>query len=233
MPVSKLQGKTGQNAVTAASLDITFDSTTRTGSTILVSANVFDTGAGPPTISSVTDSKGNTYSELSGSDWNSSADHLDTFRATNIAGGASHTVTVNFSGAGNLFCTAAITELAGYASSTTFVSNNGTSTTPNVSTLTTTKPVWAVVSHAGSGLTITEGTNYTLDNEIEAPTSGHAIGVEYKLAGPTTAPAWTLSGSAIWMALAMDVNDVPFQDAVYPNPPQMWPTTNVVSYGSH
>lgn len=233
MPVTKVQGKTGESNPASSSFSLTFDSQPRTGSTIVACANIFDEGGGGATgWDTVTDTGGNTYS-LGSRLWGvSDSDALTMATSVGIATADPFIVTFTASAGRSGKITATITELSGVSGFAGFTDNGGTSDTPSVGAANT-KPIWAVVAHNGSGLTISQAANYTLDGEIESPTNGRAINTEYKLAGPTTAAAWSLSGSAGWAALAGVVNETPFIDPTYSQPPLMWPTPNVVSYGSY
>jgi len=80
-------GATSTSSVTTAG------GTTTTGSTFVISAS-FDPGAN---ISSVTDSKGNTYTQVVTPQTTSSGSKLAMYYCANGTGGASHTATVNYS----------------------------------------------------------------------------------------------------------------------------------------
>lgn len=75
-------------------------------------AVVISLGSGPKTLSSITDSKGNTWIAASGNPQSPNSQYnVYVYYAKNIAGGASHTVTMNSSGAG--ICAMSVIELSG------------------------------------------------------------------------------------------------------------------------
>lgn len=87
MPAIRVQGKTGTLG-SAISLNVTFDATTASGNAILVFSGTFD----PSTSHTVTDNKGNSYTNDGSASTPSQKGQNNS--APNITGGATHQVTL-------------------------------------------------------------------------------------------------------------------------------------------
>lgn len=96
----------------ASAASISTAALTTTSGTCLVA--IVSVGSGPRTVSSFTDSKGNTWTPLTGNPQSPQGQfNVYAYVAANITGGASHTVTANFSAAG--VCAIAVAEFSGRA----------------------------------------------------------------------------------------------------------------------
>src|SRR4051812_20420212 len=134
MAVAFVQKTDNAVAGTATNYGTTWGGNPTTGNAVLVC--VFWKGA--VTISSVTDSQGNTYADCGAGRLSRPTDgFLQILGANNITGGVTPTVTVNFSGGGGTEIDVYLLEYAGQNPSTLFDSVTGTGTATSGTTVTT------------------------------------------------------------------------------------------------
>lgn len=160
--LSKVQDANAGSSSTSSA----FGSNTTTGNTILVTISTWN-DAQANIVSSVTDSKGNTYTQDQASVKQTGTHTREyLYRSSNITGGASHTITVNYTGASNNYAAWAAIEVSGQTNSTPLDQATNTSSNSAVTdaaigpTGTTTQNDEIVVAGCG----------------VDAPNSNIAIG---------------------------------------------------------
>jgi len=185
------------NNGTGSSLSATFGSATTTGDAIVVGINWYN----DTTISSVSDSNGNTYNLVT-TVTQTSTHKAALYYALNITGGASHQVTVTFSGSSDAGISVA--EYSGFATSGALDQYAGASgasgTALNSGNVTTTQATEMLIGwgSAWNSVTFTPGTNFT------ERTDNYAASLEdrYVTSTGTYAATFTASGeSGGWTAI--------------------------------
>ena len=195
---AKVQDTTGSTSSSGSSLTTTaFASSTTSGNTIIVSIATYST-----TVSSVTDSKSNTYTLITSSNYNGSA-YVYMYYAYNITGGSSHTVTANLASTGSdVTIIAREVSGLGIASSPLDKSHSasGSSTSPaSGSTATTTQAVEYVIGMAANwgGDTYTVGSGYG-DLKTDSAVSDTSMAIEDLVTSTTGAQNATFTQSSSW-----------------------------------
>jgi hypothetical protein len=204
MAVAAVQRSSGSSPFDTNPMTLTLNGVA-TGNCLVLTFVYYATTAAAPTVS---DSAGNTYTEVgSGSFSLSSAVH--TFVAKNVTGG-NITVTMTKSVAQSTFVSAEFLELSG-ADKTTPVDNhsinNANNSSANAGTVTVSgsgEYIIAIFSDADfSGDTVTAGTNYTIRTNIAL--SGSAIPYVTEDRSNVSAndtPGLTYSGTVHYCAMA-------------------------------
>lgn len=156
-----------------------FGSVITAGRTLVVGMSIWD-AAGTNTVTSVTDTLGNTYSQVA--TVTETTHKLYIFRAFNVLGGT-NAVTVNLSGSSDL--TFAATEIDTVPITNPNDASNsatGTSTTPSVSvtTVNSAPQVFGVFAHDGTNRTLTEGSGWTMLAENEGGSANMPLAWMYQ-----------------------------------------------------
>lgn len=183
----------GTGTTSTASV-VTAGGTTTTGSTFVVGFS-FDPGA---TVSSVTDSKSNTYTQIGSVQTTSGGSKCALYRCENGTGGASHTATVNFSA--NAFSVAWLVEVTGAAAASFDVTAqiDDTSSPFTVTTPTLNQAAECVICLAsnddGSSAVYTSS-NTTILGQNNNTASFWTSAISKLVVASTSAvtPSWTLS----------------------------------------
>lgn len=202
MSIAHIQTKGGQSSGAVSSLSVTLDSSSTNGNLLVVSVVAFNTVLDAVPTISVTDSKGNSYTEFVTID-DGQGRRISIFYAKNITGGASHQITSTPDNTIHMMMCA--TEYSG--ASTTSPANGsssatGTSTTPNAGSVSSQSDgmIVGLMTFGGSTTTITPGSGWTERFERESGTS-QAVGSIEDKAGSTDDPDWTLAASREWWAV--------------------------------
>ncbi len=178
----------------------TFVGSTTSGNLIVVGISIEDSTS---TVSSVTDSKGNTYQAATSISavWNTNR-RIQIYYAYNITGGASHTVTVTISG-GSTRVNAVVNEYSGALASANpldVTSSGSAGDDPNTGSATTTTDgslIYSVVAAAG---TLTAGAGgFTKRNEYVFNIYTASEDRVQTTAGSVSA-GWTTAGTATGIA---------------------------------
>lgn len=210
--------QTATNQGTALTVVASFGSSSVSGDYIAV--GIFTAFTAFSALTGVTDSKGNTYTEV-GTAITISNGNLRVFRAKNITGGASHTVTATFSGTGQtngILCK----EWGGLDTGATPDDQTGTGTNGGgtaMSVATSSADTNAVdlayvfIATQNSGMTNTPGAGY--GNSLTAPAGGGTLMImdgDLTSTGIKTATS-TISSFTAWSARIVTVKEasgVPF-----------------------
>lgn len=191
------KSSTGSTPMTSSA----FGSSTTTGNLIVVS--VSDDGGTAGGITSVTDSKSNTYTKIANEQAGSST--LSMWYAKNITGGASHTVTIAWNTGLVSQASFVAQEFSGCDTSSPldrFTGATGSSTSPSsgatAATTTDAQLVVGGVAYFGTAVTPSAGSGYTNANSVAfTNASGSEESKVIALAAAQTA-TFTLSGSRDW-----------------------------------
>jgi hypothetical protein len=147
-------------ALTAAATSLT------TGNAIIVGARFYDP-TGTVTVSSVTDTAGNTYIQGPPKFASGTGEHLVIWHALNVTGHASNVVSVNLSAAVQFWgvVTAQYSGIAtssAYDTTATALNGGATMTTGAFTTAQAEEVIFAVAQVANTGQTWTAGSGYTI-----------------------------------------------------------------------
>ncbi len=186
-----VQAKTGTGTV-GTSLVVTFDSSTAGGNLIFVGAA--NDGGSADVVTSITDNKSNTYTFIAGASQYSR--HGEGWYAKNISGGASHAVTINFTG--NAAFVGQILEYSGLDTTAPLDASGsgfGDSTTVTFNIITTNADDTIVGFVYGTGAAWTPGSGYT-----ERSDANNGATEDKNVASTGTyAVNWTNTG-VVWVA---------------------------------
>lgn len=189
----------GQNTTTTSSF------TSTAGNTIWVGVSDAS-GQGSLTIS---DNKGNTYTQIGTTQTNASGSQLRRYYCANIAGGSGHTVTATWGS--NSDAVVAVLELAGVQSSPLDVSSQGADANPPWTTTTPTlsqadSVAVSMASGATNG-TWSESSGFTIDQQEGNSSLYWTAAAGSRVVSATTAltPSWTISGGGSDASVSCDV----------------------------
>lgn len=177
--------------------------TTTAGNMVTGHATAYANSTAPDPIS-ISDNKGNTYTQITQINQNNGSDNTGLRTGYNANGtrGTSHTV--SSSNGANLSATLVAHEWSGIEAAPTVVSNaaNGTGTAVSVSvTAGAASGFIGTMAYLGFGTTFTETGGASLGAEVDENSDFQAMGTAYKT-GLTGAQsiAWTLAASRVWIA---------------------------------
>lgn len=232
MAITLTQART-TNTTAAASLALSFSSLPAVNSLIVVKAAWFPASSTTITIS---DNQGNTYTQSVNAVDGGGSVRCSIHWATATTSSGTFTVTVNPSGASDDI-TIVIEEYAGVTTSspTDGATNNaGNSTGPTSNTLTPSQAndlLVAVLTHAGTDRTLTEGGGFSLAAEDEGGSAHMPIAGAYKVQTSivTEGASWTIGTGAVqWVAGIAAFKAAPAAAAVtvdYTTHPKAWALT--------
>lgn len=204
------------------STSLTFDSTPAWGSTVIV----FITTYGATTTHTVTDNKGNVYTQARQRDISANNEGSSIWYCKNVMSSATFTVTVN-PGGSSCDCTLIISEFSNVDPLSGVYSGNdagGDSTTPSSGNVTTPANDYLLVGllvHGNTNRTLTEGTGWTLIQENEGGTTNIPASAIYRVPTAGTYNAnWTIgTGSSSYAALVVAfANGDPLPQPIYGEP---------------
>lgn len=204
-------GVTGASDGDTSALSATAKSTT-TGNALIVFVKWEN--AASEQVTSVTDTAGNTYTQITEFTHSSGTEPAGAlFAAYNITGNASNVTTVNFSAApAILYSRVMVEEFSGLATSSvedgTVQTNSGTGTSYSTSNITTSQAGLVVLGVGGfTTLSSWSGTPGTPDFTVGA--TGSDCGLLYLISGSaqTVTPAASATGSDKWVAIAQAFKD--------------------------
>lgn len=180
------------------STTLTFNSTPASGNLIVVAFSTF----GATTTASVSDNKGNTYTQARRRDISANNEGVWLYYSPNVTSSATFTVTVNPGGA-SADITLVIAEFSGADTASPLDQSNdggGDSTTPSSGSVTTAQDgelYVGVLVHSNTNRTLTEGSGWSLIQENEGGTSNIPISVIFRTAAAGTYDAnWTIGTSS-------------------------------------
>lgn len=183
-----------------------------TGNTVVVFVKWEN--AAPNVVDSVTDTAGNTYTEITEFAHSSGVEPSGAmYYSTNITGNASNVVTVNFSAApAILWSHILVEEFSGLATSSVtdgaIQTNSGTGTSFSTSNITTSQSGLVVMGVGGfTNLSSWSGTPGTPDFTVGVTESDSAILYLISGSAQTVTPAASATGSDKWVALAQAFKD--------------------------
>lgn len=187
----------GSGAV--GSLSLAYGSNETTGNTNVVSIYWYKASS-PPTISSVTDTNGNTYT-LAKSELNyASGNNVAVYYASNIEAGA-NTITVNFSASTATYVGIMETEYSWLGAFDAAAGATGSSTSLSSGNLTTTVTGDEVIGFQIGGSTYTVGSGYTQRVSISPP--NWAVQDESATSAGSYSSTSTQSTSGGWASIAV------------------------------
>ena len=165
-----------------------------------------------PNVTSVTDTAGNTYTEIAELSHASGDPRCAFYYAANITGHASNVVTVNFGSALTTWRRVVVEEFSGIATSSpldgSHQTNNGTGTTYSTSNITTTQAGLVIMGVGGfTNLSSLSGTPGTPDFSIGASESDTFFAYLISASSQTVTPGASATGSDRWVAIAQAFKD--------------------------
>jgi hypothetical protein len=183
-----------------------------TGNTVIVFIKWENSAS--PDVDSVTDTAGNTYTEVAEFTHSSGVEPAGAlYYATNITGNASNVVAVNFAAApAILFSRILVEEFSGLATSSVtdgvVQTNSGTGTSFSTSNISTSSAGLVVLGVGGfTGLSSWDGTPGTPDFSVGVTESDCAILYLISGSAQTVTPAASATGSDKWVAIAQAFKD--------------------------
>jgi hypothetical protein len=209
MAAAFVQATNGSNGSSPFSTTFTtsaFGSSTTSGNAILIAIS-YDASAGG-TFTSVTDSKGNTYTAVGAVFVDANTNSCRHFYNLNIVGGASHTITVNAGGVGFQFLRVVAHEVSGLLTSAALDKDSGgnsvTATSGSATSVTpTTDGQYIFASGLNAGGTATDtlspGSGFTEPANSTGGPAANELMCEYQVQTTATAVAagFTRSSSGL------------------------------------
>lgn len=192
---------------------------TTTGNTLILVVK-WEIGVGAQTLSSVSDTAGNSWSIITQQNYGGTGEpRVALCYATNITGNASNVVTVTFSNSNATFSRGICEEFSGLATASVLdgsaQSNTGTTADYSTSNITTAQAGLVVLGVGDySGLTNHTGTPGTPDFSVGGTVSDTAFFYYISSSAQTITPGAGADGNTQWVAIAQAFKDAASSTAV-------------------